>query len=352
MTDYQGGVRVAAFATGGLIPPAMHGTSVLGAMHLCDIHVTFCKLAGLKDCSDNVPGLPGVDGVDVSSLLFAKEKDPSRVVGNATSPRQEIMLSTSALISGEWKFMLPDLAIPHVSAGACAVRKSRLGDALAAPLEPSDVLPAAASVQQSPPNGTCAGPTVHHDTGCTTAGHYNGDGTPLGSWEECCAACSADFKRCRAWTYHPVGSAVNPGMCILAGAVGLKAGVANATCGCLEAPCKARTPDSVSCGYWTGAVWPTKAGFNSPGYVADPGCPPGGCLFHLPSDPSEKRELSAEFPDKLAELAGRLAEIRKTAFQTWNYTAGCDECETVEEVAASHHGFVAPPCTCGSAGEA
>lgn len=34
MTDWQGGVRVAAFATGGLIPKDMHGTVVNGAMHV------------------------------------------------------------------------------------------------------------------------------------------------------------------------------------------------------------------------------------------------------------------------------------------------------------------------------
>ena len=34
MTDYQGGVRVAAFATGGLVPAAMHGRAVNGAMHV------------------------------------------------------------------------------------------------------------------------------------------------------------------------------------------------------------------------------------------------------------------------------------------------------------------------------
>ena len=75
MTDWQGGVRVAAFATGGLIPKAMWGTSVLGAMHVCDIHITFCKLAGLTDCSDNSPGLPGVDGVDVSELFCITNDD-------------------------------------------------------------------------------------------------------------------------------------------------------------------------------------------------------------------------------------------------------------------------------------
>jgi hypothetical protein len=88
MTDYQGGVRVAAFATGGLIPPAMRGTKVLGAMHICDVHTAFCALGGVSDCRDPVAGLPDIDGVDVSSLFFVPEPDKSTVVGNASSPRQ------------------------------------------------------------------------------------------------------------------------------------------------------------------------------------------------------------------------------------------------------------------------
>ena len=66
MTDYQGGVRVAAFATGGLIPLAMRGTKVLGAMHICDVHVAFCALGGVSDCRDPVAGLPDIDGVERS----------------------------------------------------------------------------------------------------------------------------------------------------------------------------------------------------------------------------------------------------------------------------------------------
>ena len=103
--------------------------------------------------------------------------------------RQEIMLSTSALISGEWKFMLPDLAIPGVSAGACAVAESRLGDDNAVPLEPVDVLPLASAALEGqvlaargpPPNVShpCQSTHVLTNTGCTTAGHYNGDGTAM-----------------------------------------------------------------------------------------------------------------------------------------------------------------------------
>jgi hypothetical protein len=62
----------------------------------------------------------------------------------------------------------------------------------------------------------------------------------------------------------------------------------------------------------------------------------------------EMHDLSAQFPDKLRELAVRLSSIQRTAFQTWNYTAQCDACQTVEAVAAEHRGFVAPPCACTS----
>jgi hypothetical protein len=71
---------------------------------ILDTSTTFCALSGSTDCSDDVVGLPGVDGLDVRSLFFTKGKG---VVGNATSPRHEIAISTSALIVGEWKLILP-----------------------------------------------------------------------------------------------------------------------------------------------------------------------------------------------------------------------------------------------------
>ena len=100
------------------------------------------------------------------------------------------------------------------------------------------------------------------------------------------------FKSC---CMHALNKCVlcGAGMCILAETAKLKSGVANATCGCLEYPCKPAAPNTVACGYWTGPVWPTKKGLRDPGYIPDPGCPPSGCLFHLPSDPSGKFILHA-----------------------------------------------------------
>ena len=106
---------------------------------------------------------------------------------------------------------------------------------------------------------------------------------------------------------------MNPGMCILATRARLMHGVPGAVCGTSDAPAPAPAPSAQTrCGYWTGPVWPTgRTPSRDPAYVPDPGCPPAGCLFHLPSDPSERRELGAQFPSKLRELSARLAQLRK-----------------------------------------
>jgi hypothetical protein len=315
-----------------------------------------------------------VDGVDVSTLFFNREMDKTAVVGNASSPRHEIALSSAALIVGEWKLILPNVAIPDVSAGACTPplppgTPQPAGKAF----EPWDVLPAnvnkklgLSAAEPALPNvsSMCAASQVYNNTGCTTAGHYNGDGTPMDTWAECCAACAAQAQAqakhdgqssassCKAWTYHPKDSEINPGMCILANVSRLESGVALATCGCVggcEGPPPPEPGQDPACGFWTGPVWPTQLGHKDPLFEADLGCPVHGCLFHLPSDPQERTDLSLLNPDTLKELTARLDEIRKGEYQTMNYTAGCDECLTVDAVAAKYNGFVAPPCSCGNA---
>jgi arylsulfatase B len=45
-SDFEGGVRGAAFASGGFIPVAMRGTVFKDPMHLADYYTTFAALAG------------------------------------------------------------------------------------------------------------------------------------------------------------------------------------------------------------------------------------------------------------------------------------------------------------------
>ncbi len=261
---------------------------------------------------------------------------------------REIVLSSAALISGEWKLIFPDMSIPDVSAGACrppvGLRPGDDGAASVGVLEPWDVLPKVETHENM-----CAPASVVNGSGCTTAGHYNS--TPMASWASCCAACAAQAPGCKAWTYHDRSHATNPGMCILANVSRVKNGVAGATCGTVGQPPRPGPPPpekDPACGFWTPPQWPTRLGHRDPGFEADPGCPAHGCLFHLPSDPEERHDLSGTDPDKLRELTERLAELRQGTYQTMNYTAGLDKCLTVDQVAAQHHGFVAPPCVLGT----
>eukprot|EP00966_Prymnesium_polylepis_P068645 1594489-Prymnesium_polylepis.1 len=53
-SNWEGGLRAAAFVSGGLIPPKLRGTSSSVVMHVADWYSTICSLAGV-DFSDDSP---------------------------------------------------------------------------------------------------------------------------------------------------------------------------------------------------------------------------------------------------------------------------------------------------------
>jgi len=99
-TDFEGGVRVAAFASGGVIPKARRGQKETGLIHVADWLATFCKLAG---CAANDPAaqssrVPDTDSLDQTETLFS----------GAVSPRQHkpLPISSDALIVWPYKLVL------------------------------------------------------------------------------------------------------------------------------------------------------------------------------------------------------------------------------------------------------
>ena len=106
---WEGGHRVAAFASGGLIPPSMRGRLLDGYIHISDWYTTFCGLASVE-ASDSPAGLPATDGLDMWPYLSG---------ANTSSPRTEVLLSTlnntfhpnimnqggAGLIVGDWKLL-------------------------------------------------------------------------------------------------------------------------------------------------------------------------------------------------------------------------------------------------------
>eukprot|EP00039_Didymoeca_costata_P026999 m.17182 g.17182 ORF g.17182 m.17182 type:complete len:590 (+) comp5927_c0_seq2:58-1827(+) len=110
---FEGGIRVTAFLSGGLIPASVRGEIRTGYIHVSDWYPTVIGLAG-GDPTNNAPGLPPVDGYDMWPYITGK---------NDTSPRVQFMISSEpnpykknypikeagwngALISGNYKLIL------------------------------------------------------------------------------------------------------------------------------------------------------------------------------------------------------------------------------------------------------
>ena len=82
--NWEGGIRAAAFLTGGFLPVAVRGKKLEGFIHECDWFATFCALA-FVDPTDHAaavasPPLPPIDSLNVWGLISGT---------NLTSPRTE-----------------------------------------------------------------------------------------------------------------------------------------------------------------------------------------------------------------------------------------------------------------------
>ena len=101
MSNWQGGVRVNAFASGGLIPPEMRGQKLDGYVALADWYATFCALAGVDPTDQRAAAadLPKIDSLNMWPMLSGQ---------NRTSPRTVIPLSPG-LISGDYKILVGEI---------------------------------------------------------------------------------------------------------------------------------------------------------------------------------------------------------------------------------------------------
>jgi len=104
-SNWEGGVRTNAFASGGLIPEKVRGTKIEGLTAIQDWYGTFCALAGVDsyDTAGARAGLPPVESLNLWPLLSG---------ANSTSPRTEILLGNDnggthvqGIISGHYKFL-------------------------------------------------------------------------------------------------------------------------------------------------------------------------------------------------------------------------------------------------------
>ena len=97
-SEFEGGVRAAAFAGGGFIPEAARGTVSDGMIAIADWYGTFAGLAGVDptDHSAAASNLPPIDSVDVWPLVTG---------ANKTSARDELLVDANCLIQGDYKLL-------------------------------------------------------------------------------------------------------------------------------------------------------------------------------------------------------------------------------------------------------
>ena len=97
-SDWQGGVRVNAFASGGYLPEDRRGKMIEGYVHIADWYATFCALAGVDptDTAAARANLPPIDSLNMWPLISGQ---------NSTSPRVDIPISMTTLISGNYKIL-------------------------------------------------------------------------------------------------------------------------------------------------------------------------------------------------------------------------------------------------------
>jgi len=116
-TNYEGGMRVSAFVSGGLIPQHLRGTTNSIRFHIVDWYSTFCFLANVSHTDDPpTPPLP-IDPTDPNKDIYGTNSWPS-VDGiviwdflmnpknhNITSAHPTLVLSHEVIIQGNYKLM-------------------------------------------------------------------------------------------------------------------------------------------------------------------------------------------------------------------------------------------------------
>jgi arylsulfatase B len=97
-SDFEGGIRVNSFVSGGFLPAKRRGQEESRYVHIADWYTTFCALAGVDAHDERAAkvGLPAVDGVDQWPVIAGMTEQPART---------EIYISKYALIQDRFKII-------------------------------------------------------------------------------------------------------------------------------------------------------------------------------------------------------------------------------------------------------
>ena len=116
LLQWEGGIRVNAFVSGGFLPAAARGSTVRGLMAGWDWLATWAHLGGVTDITDHkaaAAGLPPVDSLNMWPLISGSNGTSPRTeivvgsnVGGDESGRTSGVTTVAALIRPPWKILL------------------------------------------------------------------------------------------------------------------------------------------------------------------------------------------------------------------------------------------------------
>ena len=133
MSNWEGGIRVKTFVSGGSLPPSVRGTKQYGLTAEWDWFATFTDLTRMDptDHKTNAAGLPPIDSLDLWPLLSGR---------TSASPRTELAIGSpnavGGLINASYKLLIgtytqaggPDHSFPtHLAVGTRTKAKRRAG---------------------------------------------------------------------------------------------------------------------------------------------------------------------------------------------------------------------------------
>jgi len=96
LADFEGGIRVNAFVSGGFLPESVRNTKTEELGHVSDWYTTLCGLAGVSPFDElgHQYDLPEVDGIDLWPMITG-----------TGSGRDEIFVSDKGIIMGKYKLL-------------------------------------------------------------------------------------------------------------------------------------------------------------------------------------------------------------------------------------------------------
>ena len=128
-TNWEGGIRTAAFVSGGFVPEGRRGTTNPIVFSITDWYPTFCSLAGVDPTDNPKPGSPyandkwpAVDGVDIWPMLTK----PNHY--QVDSAHESLVVTGQVVIAGKYKLVHSQTAAGLCNAPQCYMHQAVSGD--------------------------------------------------------------------------------------------------------------------------------------------------------------------------------------------------------------------------------